>query len=153
MKHCFAIYHRFQEIFILLDDGDRRALRAFNLTPTQYNLLIRLGTKVEEGLTISDLAQRLFCTRGNATRLVQRLSQQELVAVGGDENDQRLVRVALTPAGQKLVAAAREAHNQSVMRRLGSLPLEERDCLLQLTETVAHMLTDDLTQSEPAKPT
>jgi MarR family transcriptional regulator, 2-MHQ and catechol-resistance regulon repressor len=144
MNHYLSIYHRFQEIFILLDDGDRRALRELSLTPTQYNLLIRLGSKVEDGLTISDLAQRLFCTRGNATRLVQRLSQQGLVTVGGDENDQRLVRVALTAEGERLIEAARQTHTQSVARRLGKLPHEEQERLIQLTQTVSNMLTEDL---------
>jgi MarR family transcriptional regulator, 2-MHQ and catechol-resistance regulon repressor len=147
MKHCLSIYHRFQEIFILLDDGDRRALRELNLTPTQYNLLIHLGTKIEEGLTISDLAQRLFCTRGNATRLVQRLSQQGLALVGGDENDQRLVRVALTPEGEKLVAAARQAHNDSVLRRLGGMPREDQEQLIQLTQIISNMLNQDLAKA------
>lgn len=144
MNHHLSLYHRFQEIFILLDDGDRRALRNLNLTPTQYNLLIRLGSTVENGLTISDLAQRLFCTRGNATRLVQRLNQQGLVVVGGDENDQRLVRVALTAEGEKIVEAARQAHNQSILRRLGALADSEQEYLLQLTQTVSNMLTEDL---------
>ena len=144
MNHHLSLYHRFQEIFILLDDGDRRALRNLNLTPTQYNLLIRLGSTVEKGLTISDLAQRLFCTRGNATRLVQRLNQQGLVVVGGDENDQRLVRVALTAEGEKIVEAARQAHNQSILRRLGALADSEQEYLLQLTQTVSNMLTEDL---------
>jgi DNA-binding MarR family transcriptional regulator len=144
MNDCLPIYHHFQEIFILLDDGDRRALRELNLTPTQYSLLIHLGVKIEEGLTISDLAQRLFCTRGNATRLVQRLSQQGLVAVGGDENDQRLVRVALTPEGEQLVEAARQAHTASITRRLGSLPRADQESLLRLTQTVSTMLNDDL---------
>jgi DNA-binding MarR family transcriptional regulator len=144
MNHHLSLYHRFQEIFILLDDGDRRALRNLNLTPTQYNLLIRLGSTVENGLTISDLAQRLFCTRGNATRLVQRLNQQGLVVVGGDENDQRLVRVALTAEGEKMVEAARQAHNQSILRRLGALADSEQEYLLQLTQTVSNMLTEDL---------
>ncbi|MCP5097718.1 MAG: MarR family transcriptional regulator, partial [Chloroflexi bacterium] len=34
-----AIYHTFQAIYVLLDDGDRIALKEINITPSQFNLL------------------------------------------------------------------------------------------------------------------
>jgi MarR family transcriptional regulator, 2-MHQ and catechol-resistance regulon repressor len=139
-----TLYHQLQQIYVLLDDGDRRALRHMELTPTQYNLLQRLGTTVATGLTITELADRLLCTRGNATRLVQRLEQQGLVQVGGDPADQRLVRVALTPAGAERLAAARTAHNASIQRRIGRLEPEARQIFLNLTQSLVDLLAADL---------
>jgi MarR family transcriptional regulator, 2-MHQ and catechol-resistance regulon repressor len=144
MSDSRLIYHRIQQIYVLLDDGDRRALRASGLTPTQYNLLLRLGTKVEQGITLTELANLLLCTRGNVTRLVQRLAQRGLVAVGGDASDQRLVRVALSPQGAQTVAEAQQAHLQSIERRLGALSKEARGQLAQLTGLVVDCLNNDL---------
>jgi MarR family transcriptional regulator, 2-MHQ and catechol-resistance regulon repressor len=139
-----TLYHRLQQIYVLLDDGDRRALRDMELTPTQYNLLQRLGTNVETGLTITELAEKLLCTRGNATRLVQRLDQQGLVRVGGDPADQRLVRVALTPHGAERLAAARTAHTASIQRRMGNLEPAAQKKFVELTESLVALLSADL---------
>lgn len=139
-----TMYHLFHEIYVLLDDGDRRALDAAGLSPTQYNLLTRLQENVVEGHTISELAEMLLCTRSNITRLVQRLKAQGLVIVGGDERDQRLVRVALTPEGLRRLEIARQTHYESVKRRLDLLSEEKRAALLELSSEFATMLKLDL---------
>ena len=138
------IYTALQQAYVLLDDGDRRALRAVGLTPTQYNLLARLGERSSAGMTITELSQALLCTRGNITRLVRRLEQQMLVRCGGDQRDQRLVRVSLTPQGADRLAEAKTAHTTSIQRRLGALDSATLQQLRRLTETVVELLTADL---------
>ncbi|HEX6291574.1 MAG TPA: MarR family transcriptional regulator [Herpetosiphonaceae bacterium] len=138
------IYHQLQQIYVLLDDGDRRTLRAVGLTPTQYNLLLKLGVQPDEGQTITELSQALLCTRGNITRLVQRLAQQGLVQCNGDSRDQRLVRVSLTSTGSQRLEQAQAAHTASLRRRLGSLDPATQQSLHSLMQTVATLLTSDL---------
>lgn len=145
-----TVYHQLQQIYVLLDDADRRTLRAYDLTPTQYNLLLRLGEDLETGQTISELAEKLLCTRGNITRLVQRLGQQGLVQTGGDARDQRLVRVALTPLGLQQRQVAQSAHEASVQRRLSRLGHARHAHLAEMTTWLVETLTDDLTQLSPA---
>jgi MarR family transcriptional regulator, 2-MHQ and catechol-resistance regulon repressor len=144
MSDSMSIYHQIQQIYVLLDDGDRRALRTSGLTPTQYNLLSRLGERADKGVKVSELAQLLLCTKGNATRLVQRLAQQGLVEVGGDANDQRVVRVALTDEGASRLAQARQAHDQAVERRFGLFPPDMRRQFRELTQMAVESLTADL---------
>jgi DNA-binding MarR family transcriptional regulator len=141
-----AIYESLQKIYVLLDDGDRRVLRQAELTPTQYNLMQRLDGATNGGLTITELARLLLCTRGNVTRLVRRLEQQELVQVGGDANDQRLVRVLLTLEGMERLQAARSAHTASIRRRFQELEPAVRHQLTRLTSQVVDLLESDLAQ-------
>jgi len=143
-EESLMLYHRFQQIYVLIDDGDRRVLRSVGLTPTQYNLLLRLGEHPDDGLTITALSQALLCTRGNITRLVRRLELQGLVRCTSDSRDLRLVRVSLTPVGAARIEEARSLHNASVRRRLGALSDQEQAALMALTETVAAGLTADL---------
>jgi len=144
METYMTIYHLFHEIYVLLDDGDRRALSEAGLTPTQYNLLSRLQENVVEGHTVTELAELLLCTRSNITRLVQRLKAQGLVEIGGDVKDQRLVRVALTPEGLRRLNLARQLHQEAVKRRLDLLSAEKRAQLMELTSEFATMLKLDL---------
>jgi MarR family transcriptional regulator, 2-MHQ and catechol-resistance regulon repressor len=148
--HSLVIYHQLQQIYVLLDDGDRRTLRAVGLTPTQYNLLLKLELPTEEGQTITELSQALLCTRGNITRLVRRLEQQGLVLCNGDDRDQRLVRVSLSPLGASRLAQAKIAHTTSVHRRLGALDHEVLATLRSLMQQVSALLSSDL-ESLPAQ--
>ena len=142
--NSLMIYHGLQQIYVLLDDGDRRALRGVGLTPTQYNLLSRLDKQASTGLTITELSQVLLCTRGNITRLVRRLEQQGLVRCGGDSRDQRLVRVSLSPAGARRLEEAKKVYTAAVNRRLGILDDSSQQLLRTLIETLVASLTADL---------
>ena len=54
-----TLYRLLTEVFILLDDADRRALRLHNLSIRQFNILYHLDQ--EQGLSINELSHHLFC--------------------------------------------------------------------------------------------
>ncbi len=143
-----TVYNLLQELYVLLDDGDRRALSESQLTITQYSLLSRLQRDVGKGHTVTELAEQLLCTRGNITRLVQRLQREDLVEVGSDPDDQRLVRIALTPEGHRRLEAARKAHEASLERRIGALEPQKLEQLVTLTDELANLLKQDLFQQD-----
>ncbi len=142
-----TVYNLLQEVYVLLDDGDRRALSSADLTPTQYNLLSRLQDDVLKGHTVTELSAQLLCTRGNITRLVQRLQNQNLVKVGSDSNDQRLVRVALTEEGLRRLGAARKAHETSLQRRIGVFDPQKLQQLSDLATELSMLLKLDLSNN------
>ena len=86
------------------------------------------------------LADRLICTRGNATRLVRRLEAQDLVALGGDPNDRRVVRITLTEKGESLFRIASEAHISSVRERFMALSDHDAEELSELTRKLVDLL-------------
>lgn len=139
-----TLYRQFLTVFVLLDDGDRQTFKQIDLTTTQYNFLRTLANVEADNLTVTELADKLLCTRGNVTRLVQRLSSSGLIQVGSDERDQRLVRISLTPAGQAKLAQARQLHEASIQRRLAGLTPEQRQQLIELTATAVQLLQADL---------
>jgi len=138
------LYRQFLTIFVLLDDGDRQTFKQINLTTTQYNFLRTLDDAETDNLTVTEVADKLLCTRGNITRLVQRLGKSGLVRVGSDAKDQRLVRIFLTPAGKEKLAQARQLHQVSIQRRLAALTPEQRQQLIDLTGTAVQLLETDL---------
>jgi DNA-binding MarR family transcriptional regulator len=152
-KPCdtMILYQRLQQIYVLLDDGDRRALRAIQLTPSQFNLLRMLGLQPGRDMTITALSQALLCTRSNITRLVQRLEQAGLVQRSSDPADQRLVRITLSATGAQALSDAAHAHRQAVQRRLGSLNAETQALLCRMSEQIVTLLESDLAQ-QPALP-
>ncbi|MCB8979985.1 MAG: MarR family transcriptional regulator [Ardenticatenaceae bacterium] len=139
-----TLYRQFLTVFVLLDDGDRQTFKQIDLTTTQYNFLRTLANAEANNLTVTELADKLLCTRGNVTRLVQRLGKSGLIQIGSDERDQRLVRISLTPAGQAKLAQAHQLHEASIQRRLAGLTPDQRQQLIDLMETAVQLLQTDL---------
>ena len=138
------LYDRLQQIYVLLDDGDRRALRSVGLTPTHFTVLRLLDPSRETGRTVTRLAELMLCTRGNATRLVQRLAEAGLVATRSDRSDHRLVQVFLTPAGADRLAAAAVYHAAANRLRFAGLPADDLRRLTELAGAVADQLRKHL---------
>jgi DNA-binding MarR family transcriptional regulator len=150
--NALLIHQHIQQIYVLLDDGDRRVLRSVGLTPTQFRLLEQLDPDAPDAKrtrTITELSRVLLCTRGNITRLVQRMQQQGMVHCGADSYDQRLVKVSLTEAGIARLTDARTVYRAAIQRRLGKLTSADQLALRDLTETVADMLVADLETLPP----
>lgn len=97
---CFAIYaagHAFTRFY-------KPRLDAIGLTYPQY--LVFLVLWEQDGLTVKALGEKLFLDSGTITPLLKRLEARGLVRRQRDEDDERLVRVLLTPEGRGLRAKA-----------------------------------------------
>ncbi len=64
----------------------------------------------EESLRVGDLAQALRVTVGGTSKIVDRIERAGLIRREPDPTDRRASRVALTSAGSRTVAAARETY-------------------------------------------
>lgn len=93
---CFAIYatgHAFTRFY-------KPRLEALDLTYPQYLVLIVLWER--DDITVNALGNRLFLDSGTITPLVKRLEARGLVTRRRDEDDERQVRIRLTPEGRAL---------------------------------------------------
>lgn len=76
------------------------------LTPTQHQLLLAIrGNDHHRGPTIRDVAESLLLRHHSAVELVDRAEAAGLVRRVSDPEDRRLVRLRLTPAGEKKLEA------------------------------------------------
>lgn len=93
---CFAIYatgHAFTRFY-------KPRLEALDLTYPQYLVLIVLWER--DDITVNALGHRLFLDSGTITPLIKRLEARGLVTRRRDEDDERQVRIRLTPEGRAL---------------------------------------------------
>lgn len=97
---CFAVYaaeHAFTRFY-------KPRLEALGLTYPQYLVFLVLWEM--DGLTVKALGDRLFLDSGTITPLIKRLEVRGLVRRQRDEEDERQVRIFLTPEGRALRARA-----------------------------------------------
>lgn len=87
------------------------------LTPAQHQLLLVLHTHPDpRGPTIGQLASSLLVRHHSAVQLVDRLEARRLVRRSRDDDDRRLVRVRLTPAGTRRITVLGAAHAEEFHR-------------------------------------
>jgi DNA-binding MarR family transcriptional regulator len=125
--------------FLELDEGERRLMKRFGLTLTQYWALVHL--KDEEGRSLSELADLLICDKSNVTSLVDKLEESGLAERNpGKNGDRRFIRVVLTPQGQQLRKTLIAAQEHLLRMRFQALNIESlqrlREPLQQLASTL-----------------
>ncbi|WP_322495422.1 MarR family winged helix-turn-helix transcriptional regulator [Chloroflexus sp.] len=128
-----------QEVYVLLDDGDRRLLRQFQLNPTQYAALLLLDER--HGVRLSDLSVHLLIDKSSTTRLIDRLSSLGLVERIADPSDRRVQRLRLTAHGRTHLAKVRAAHSESLARQWAVLDGAEHELLTRLLLKLRRELT------------
>jgi MarR family transcriptional regulator, 2-MHQ and catechol-resistance regulon repressor len=90
----------------------------FGLPLPRFELLLRLARSPGEELTMSALADQLGVTSGGATRLVDKVAADGLVARRPCTEDRRVHHVQLTDAGRELLSRVLEAHREDLEREL-----------------------------------
>lgn len=95
------LVHRFTH---RLDVHVRRVAEQLELTPSQVIALRELS----EPITARELATRMSCEPSNATFVLDRLEQQELIRREPHPSDRRAKQIVLTPAGKRRRADAVE---------------------------------------------
>lgn len=88
-------------------------------------------------LTMSQLAGSVGVGLSTATKIVDRLTEKQLVERKRNGGDRRVVRVALTPRGEKTVATHEKQMNEAVARMLEALPKDEQERFIRSWEKIA----------------
>jgi DNA-binding MarR family transcriptional regulator len=109
-------------------------VRRGEMTPEQYGLLRRLDACGP--LSVGDLAGRLGVSPSAATMACQRLERQGLVSRVRSPEDERVVRVTLTPEGRQRVAQWRAARRELVAGLVEVLAPEEQVALTRLLRRI-----------------
>jgi MarR family transcriptional regulator, 2-MHQ and catechol-resistance regulon repressor len=136
-------------------ESEKRALNAFiTLMRAADSLTSRLSQGLaEHGLTASqfgiletllhlgplcqkELAQKLLVSDANVTVVLGNLERRGLVVRERSSVDRRLVTVALTAAGQKLIAAAFPRHMAAIVAELEILSPAEQETLRRLCRSL-----------------
>ena len=97
---CFALY----STSLAMTKIYKPLLDELGLTYPQYLAMLVLWEK--DGLTVSELGQRLYLDSGTLTPLLKRLEASGFIARIRAVEDERRVHITLTSSGRKLKAKA-----------------------------------------------
>lgn len=98
---------------------------------------LRAVAKLPAPTRMSALADELHIARRSATSVVDELESRGLVVRGHDPDDRRAVTVAVTAAGRRVLAAARDRRREATIGMLGSLSEAELRTLRDLLARIS----------------
>lgn len=99
------------------------AFRSLGINNWQFSVLVAL--RQLRSPTIGELAETLGMDRTTLTKNLKPLSRRELLRVSTDEHDARARRVALTKAGEEILADAKDGWHQAQRAVTAGIPPEE----------------------------
>lgn len=133
---CFALY----SASLAMTKLYKPLLDALGLTYPQYLVMLALWER--DGLTVSELGERLFLDSGTLTPLLKRLEAAGLLVRLRDVQDERRVRITLTGQGRALRDGAQPIPH-CVLARTQCTPADIGALTAQL-----HALRDRLAQPQ-----
>ncbi len=92
------------------------ALRAFDLSLAEYELLVRLSESPSHTIRMGELAASVGHSRSRLTHTAKRMESAGLITRSACDSDGRGVQAYLTPEGLALLERAAPAHVDSVRR-------------------------------------
>lgn len=105
-------------------------LAPFGVTPGQYGILKCLWD--ENGLTVKQLAERMYLDSSTITGLLDRMENKGLIKRQQDPTDRRALSVILTPAGKELEGPVSQAIIDANKAVLQDVSDEEAEKLMKL---------------------
>ncbi len=125
------------------DEIEKKAnalLRQQDLTLSQMNVLMELEASPNHQLTLKELEGLLHVAQSTAAGIVVRLEQKGFVESFTDENDRRVKKVMLTPAGRQCCKNAASDVKEIEAKLLSGLTEAEKLLFLDLLEKVFNAL-------------
>lgn len=105
------------------------------LNPAQWNALRFLARANPSARTMSAFAQSHQTTKSTASQTLSALERKRLIRKVPDPEDRRVVRLDLTPKGEKLLSQDPITH---LVEALEAIPAEDLVVIARAIETMAH---------------
>ena len=123
-----------------VDHAVAEALRPYDITPTQYNVLRILRGAGGGGLCRNEVRERMVARVPDATRLLDRMEAAGLIQRERDSEDRRYVTTRISDSGHRLLAELDAPMAELHRRHFGHLAEEELRTLLCLLERLREAL-------------
>jgi len=121
------LLRRTHQIFVSILEAE---FAAAGLSPPQYAVLVALNERKD--LTQGDLAPALGMNKVSISQIVQTLERKEWLVRRPDSRDKRLLRLALTPEGRKLLRKTSAMAESTYRAQLAPLDEQERALFMDL---------------------
>ncbi len=118
-----------------------KALAPLDLKLVQLDLLMNLYR--HPGTSQHDLARRLLVGRSNVTMLLPQLEAQGFLRREPDAKDRRVMRIFMTPEGEKVLLRALDVYTSLIDRVMAHSTAAQCDAMGDVMRRIAESLKDE----------
>ena len=130
------VYLKVLEVKHVLEREIRELFEEHDLTSRQYNVLRTLYVRGSGGLSCQSIGEQLVTSVSDISRLIDRLSEKNLVERQRSEEDRRVVRIHLTEKGKQSCQAVDDRLVQRIEELFDHMEREELEQLNDHLQTV-----------------
>jgi MarR family 2-MHQ and catechol resistance regulon transcriptional repressor len=134
--------------FDAIERHSRASIARFGLGTTEFGVLEVLYHKGE--LPVCDVQRRILVESSSATYVVDKLVRRGLVRRRHSSRDRRVILLALTAAGRRLIGGIFPAHAQAIRRAVAALPPREQARAARLLRTLGLGAAERLDTDPPS---
>jgi len=116
----------------LLDWRMTEMLKAYGISPTQYNALRILRGAGKQGWACSEIGERMINRDPDVTRLLDRLERRGLVERSRENKDRRVITARITSAGLELLSTLDRPVEEFHKKALGHMREQGLETLIKL---------------------
>lgn len=117
-----------------------------DLTGPQIHVVACLAVR-DQPMPMAELGHRIAASAPTMTGIIDRLERQGLVVRVRDDEDRRVVLIALTEAGAQVFATLREDVAEKLTRLLGCLDSDERATFVHLIGRIVDAMAESTESS------
>jgi DNA-binding MarR family transcriptional regulator len=118
-----------------------RLRQTFSMTLPQFDVLAALA-RTGSGMTMTELSRLLMVSNGNVTGIVDRLTEQKLVARQPAAADRRAIHVSLTRLGRQRFAEMATVHEAWVDELLSEFTRADTEVLIGHLDGLARRIRE-----------
>ncbi len=111
-------------------------LKSVDLTATQYNVLRILRGAGSEGLSCSELSERMITKESDITRLLDRIESRGFISRERPASNRRIVVARITDDGLRVLEELDEPVNEMNRKLVGHIGKENQKILIELLEAI-----------------
>jgi len=115
-------------------------LSEYNITASQYIVLAQLND--EDGISLSQLGERLDFDNPTITGVVDRMERDGLVERRRVADDRRVINVFLTQKGKKLLTAIEDVADEINEKAIDKLPKADSEKLVKILDSIWNKMNE-----------
>lgn len=136
-KDAAELYEALSELIRVYEFRDRDRICCFDISVSQCYALEAILRDGRGGMTLNDLAGRLYLDKSTASRVVDALERKGYVRRTAHPDDRRAVLLEVTAQGRELEASIRRSIVEEEMQLLADFDPEVRQAMTRLISRLA----------------
>lgn len=135
-----SLYQSMKSIYLHLDDGERSLFTKFGLTTSRFYILKHIFGR--PGISYIDLSDLMLCTKGNTTRIVQGMLEDQLITRMENPQDRRSFQLFLSKSGEILYKEVNEEYQDYIFTLISKLNEDQLEHFAVVSTSMEQKLTN-----------